>query len=152
MSEQQKPPASISATISGPVSGQVAVGKDIRQAQAIGTARPEVTEDELAALRQMFADLKERVASEAPPDKRDAALERVDELAEAVNPEKPDLSTMEYVKGWFVRNIPTLAGAVVGVVVHPIVGKVVAAAGDLAAEEFRRRFGGEEVRTTGQEG
>ena len=58
-----------------------------------------------------------------------------------VNAEEPDLSVMEYVKGWFGKHLPQLAGAVASVVVHPVVGKVVGAAGDLAAAEFRRRFG-----------
>ena len=144
MSSKEEPRESISAKISGPVSGQVAVGKDIRQSQTISAEQRQVTEEELASLQQMFVDLKAQVESEAPPEKREAALERIDELEEAINPEEPDLSTMEYVKGWFTRNIPTLAGAVISVVVHPIVGKVVAAAGDLAVEEFQRRFGHEE--------
>jgi hypothetical protein len=50
---------------------------------------------------------------------------------------------MEYVKRWFVKNLPGLAGAVTSIVVHPIVGKLVEAAGDALAAEFRRRFGGE---------
>ena len=63
------------------------------------------------------------------------------ELEEAVTAKKPDLTTMEYVKRWFARNLPELAGAVTGVIIHPIVGKLVEAAGDGLAAEFRRRFG-----------
>jgi hypothetical protein len=37
--------------------------------------------------------------------------------------------------------LPELAGAVTGVIIHPIVGKLVEAAGDGLAAEFRRRFG-----------
>jgi len=143
MSEQEKPGDAIRATISGDISGQVAVGKGITQIQNIGAARPEVTEADLAELRQALADLKAKVAAEAPSEKKDAALERVEELGEAITAQEPDLSTMEYVKRWFVRNLPDLAGAVTGVVVHPIVGKLVEAAGDALAAEFRRRFGGE---------
>ena len=69
-------------------------------------------------------------------------MERVDELEQAITEEKPDLSTMEYVKNWFVRNLPGLAGTVTSVVVHPIVGKLVEAGGDALVGEFRRRFGG----------
>jgi len=71
---------------------------------------------------------------------RTAAVERVDELTEAVMAEKPDLTTMEYVRNWFTKNIPALAGAVVGVFVNPIVGKAIVAARDLAADQFKRRF------------
>jgi len=142
MSEQERSGDVIRAAISGDVSGQVAVGKGITQTQTIGAARPQVTETELAELRQALADLKAKVATEAPPEKKDAALERVEELEEAVAAKEPDLTTMEYVKRWFVRNLPDLAGAVTSVVVHPIVGKLVEAAGDALAAEFRRRFGG----------
>jgi hypothetical protein len=142
-SEQEKPGDVIRATISGDVSGQVAVGKGITQIQTIGAAPPQVTEADLAELRQVLADLKAKMAAEAPPDKKDAALERVAELEEAITAEEPDLPTMEYVKGWFAKNLPGLAGAVISVVVHPIVGKLVEAAGDALAAEFRRRFGGE---------
>ena len=140
MSEQKESGDVIRATISGAISGQVAVGKGITQTQTIGAAPPQVTEAELAQLRQVLADLKAKVVAEAPPDKKDAALERVDELEEALTAKEPDLATMEYVKRWFIKNLPGLTGAVTSVVVHPIVGKLVEAAGDALAAEFRRRF------------
>jgi hypothetical protein len=143
MSEQERSGDVIRATISGDISGQVAVGKGITQTQTIGAARPEVTETDLAELRQALADLRAKVAAEAPPEKKDAALERVEELEDALTAKEPDLATMEYVKGWFAKNLPDLAGAVTSVVVHPTVGKLVEAAGDALAAEFRRRFGGE---------
>ena len=65
----------------------------------------------------------------------------MDELEQAITERKPHLSTMEYVRNWFGKHIPGLAGAVVSVVVHPIVGKLVEAAGDLLAVDFRKRFG-----------
>ncbi len=54
---------------------------------------------------------------------------------------KPDLTTMEYVKNWFEKHLPQMAGAIISVLVNPIVGKVVEAAGELAAGELKRRFG-----------
>ena len=65
----------------------------------------------------------------------------MNELQQAVAEEKPDLTTMEYVRNWFAKNVPALAGAVTGVIVNPIVGKLVEAAGETLSEEFRRRFG-----------
>jgi hypothetical protein len=147
MSEQQKPQDqpgdTIHATISGGVSGQVAVGKQIAQAQTVGVRRPTLTEADYIELHQVRADLRAQVMTEAPPDKKGAALERVDELEAAVTAKEPDLSTMEYVRNWFAKNTPKLAGAVTSVVVHPIVGKAVEAAGEIVANEFRRRFGRE---------
>jgi hypothetical protein len=131
----------IHAKISGQVTGQVAVGKDITQAQVVGHQGP-VTEADLAELRQLLGDLRAKVAAEVPAERRTAALERVQELELAVTAKEPDLTTMEYVKQWFVKNLPTVAGSVASIVVHPIVGKLVTAAGDGLAGEFKRRFGG----------
>lgn len=131
----------IRATIAGDISGQVSVGNYNTMTQTINKAKPEVTEAEVAELRHMFTDLKVRIAAEAPPEKREAALGWLGELEEAVNASEPDLSTMEYVRHWFGKHLPKLAGAVTGVVVHPIVGKLVEAAGDALAAEFHRRFG-----------
>ena len=141
MSGQDKPGDVIYGNISGRVSGQAAVGKDIKQTQAIGNPRTEVTEADLATLRQALAKLRVQVEGGAPPEKKDAALERVNELEEAVTAKEPDLSTMEYVRNWFVKNAPKLAGVVSSVVVNPIVGKLVEAAGEGLSAEFRRRFG-----------
>ncbi|HEY9858370.1 MAG TPA: hypothetical protein V6D16_02610 [Candidatus Obscuribacterales bacterium] len=134
------------------VGGQGAVGKDINQigenqggtitiGQAASVAQPQTTEAELLILQRMFESLKAKVEIEAPPDKQPAALERLAELQDAVTAKKPDFSTMEYVKNWFVKNLPTLSGAVASLVFHPIVGKLVEAAGDEVVSEFRDRFG-----------
>ena len=138
---QEHESTSINATLSGDISGQVAVGKNITQAQVIGVAQGEMTEADWAALRQMLAELKVKVEAEAPPDQKKTALERVGELEEAITGKEPDLTGMEYVKNWFVKHIPALAGAVTSVVVNPIVGKLVEAAGEMVAQEFKRRFG-----------
>jgi hypothetical protein len=140
LSEREESGEVTRATISGDISGQVAVGKGITQIQTIGAARPQVTESDRAELQQVLTDLRAKVAAKAPPEKKGAALERVAELEEAITAKEPDLATMEYVKRWFVKNLPELGGAVARVVVHPIVGKGVEAAGDALAAEFRRRF------------
>ena len=119
----------------------VAAGKDIIQTISTPQARVQVTEDDLAEVRKLFAELKQRVEAEAPPDRKNSAVDRVEELEEAVTAEKPDLTTMEYVKKWFGKHLPQLAGVVTGVLINPIVGKVVEAAGELAAGELKRRLG-----------
>lgn len=138
-----KKPASskkdIQVTISGGVNGQVAVGENISQQQQVGVTA--VSAAELAEFRELLKQLQAKIISETPPDKKEAALERVQELEQAITEEKPDLSTMEYVKNWFGKNVPALAGAVTSVVVHPIVGRLVETGGDLLVSEFQRRFG-----------
>ena len=140
--ERERPGDTISATILGNISGQVAVGKGITQVQAFGAAKATMTEADRAAVYQMLSDLKARVEVESPPGQKQAAIERIKELGEAITAQEPDLSTLEYVQRWFVKNLPGLAGAVTGVVTHPIVSRLVEAAGDALATDFRRRFGG----------
>jgi hypothetical protein len=126
--------------VGGDLAGQVAVGQDVRQSQMVVAHGPP-TPEELAALDQRFRELAEMVDETAPDERRREALARVGELEAAVRAEEPDLTTMEYVRNWFARNLPSVAGAVTSVIVNPIVGKLVAAAGDSLVAEFRRRFG-----------
>lgn len=133
---------SISANITArDISGQVVLGSQNTVSQQIGTA-PEtlVTPAELEELRQCFQQLRQQVQLDTPPEKQASALERVDELEAAIATEKPDLTTIQYVKNWFAKHIPKLAGSVTGIIIHPIVGKLVEAAGDMAAADFRDRF------------
>jgi hypothetical protein len=46
------------------------------------------------------------------------------------------VTTVQYVGRWFRKNVPALAGAVASIVIHPIVGKLVGAAGDALVAEF----------------
>ena len=105
--------------------------------------RVQVTETDLAAIRNLFKELQNQVAAQAPPDKKNSALERVEELQEAIIAEEPDLETMAYIKKWFGKNTPPLARAVTGVLNNPMVGKVVEARGGPTASELKRRFGQE---------
>jgi hypothetical protein len=140
MNKKTKSKQGIQVTVGGDVSGQLAAGENISQVSTKTTG--EVTKAELEEFRQLLATLRSKIEAEAQPDQKDAALERVEELEQAITEKKPDLSTMEYVRNWFVKNLPGLAGAVTSVVVHPIVGKLVEAGGDALVGEFRRRFGG----------
>src|SRR5215467_10489752 len=141
MSDEQKSGKNYSVKIGGDVSGQIAVGDGVTQVHTTGAARPEVTEADLSAIKQMLEGLKAQVELQAPPDKKDEAFHQVQELHEAISSKEPDLDRMSGVKSWFKRNIPTLAGTVVSVIVNPIVGKVVEAAGEGLASEIERRFG-----------
>ena len=142
MSEESEPGDVIRTTIVGDVSGsQIAAGRSVQQTMTVVPAEV-IGEEGLAELRAAFAALRSQVEAEAPAEKRDEALELVTELEGAVTSGTPDLSTMEYVRNWFVRNVPRVAGAVVSVVLHPLVGRLVEAGGDTLVTEFRSRFGG----------
>ena len=87
MSNDTEPNQSIRATINGNVNGQVAVGQNIIQS---------------------YTDVHQGLTG---AEKRASALERVEELEQAITEKKPNLWTMEYVKKWFGKHIPGLAGA-----------------------------------------
>jgi hypothetical protein len=127
--------------IDGDVRGQIAIGNNISQSQV--NSHPVATPAEMKDLRQLINELRSKIETEVAPAKKDSALERVGELEQAITEEKPDLTTMEYVKNWFGKNVPALAGMVTSVVVHPIVGKLVEAGGDMLVKDFNKRFGGE---------
>ncbi len=128
----------IQATI-GDNASQVAVGKNIRQQQ--NSSSTEVTQADLQQLRALFDEFKQQVEQQAPPDKKAAALERVEELHQEITSPKPELSTFDYVKNWFGKNLPGLLGGVTSLIVNPLVGKVVEAASGVAADAIRRKFG-----------
>jgi hypothetical protein len=117
--------------------GQVAIGQNVSQTSTTTTSVGP-SEADLASLLEQFATLRGQVL--ADPDTPDAAAEKLDELQAAVTAEKPELSTMEYVRDWFLKHAPKFAGAVTALVVNPIVGVLVGAAGETLAAEFKRRF------------
>ena len=129
----------IQATI-GDNASQVAVGKNIRQQQ--NSTSTEITQADLQQLRTLFDDFKQQIEQQAPPDKKAAALERLGELYQEITSKKPELSTFDYVKNWFAKNLPGLLGGVTSLIINPLVGKVVEAASGVAADAIRRRFGG----------
>ncbi|HEY8188642.1 MAG TPA: hypothetical protein VIF64_21410 [Pyrinomonadaceae bacterium] len=139
MDDEKKSGDSITANI-GDVSdrSQVAVGKGITQIQEYG---PPPTVEDIAQLQQMFEELKAKIDQEVAPADKEKALERVDELKEAVTAKEPDITTMEYVKNWFGKNVPAMASSVMDLIVNPVVGKFVAAGGKALAATFRSRFG-----------
>jgi hypothetical protein len=141
MTDERKLGDRIKATV-GDVGArsQVAVGKDINQEQT-HVAAAALTPAEMAQLHSMFDELRMKVEQEAPPEEKEKALERVEELKEAVTAKEPDITTIEYVKNWFVKRLPALAGSVVGLIVHPLVGKLVEVGGEALASTFRERLG-----------
>jgi len=142
MSVDNGPGQNFTVSIGGSVPGQVAIGNDINQRYVrVQNDVPTVTESDLSELRAAVEALKAQIVAEVPPDQQAAALERIDELEEAVVAEEPDLTTLQYIRKWFGKNVPKVAGAVTGLIVHPVVGKIVEAAGDLAASQFRELFG-----------
>jgi hypothetical protein len=120
------------------VRSQVVIGDDNT---VVHNETPAISRAELDELQKQFSDLKVQIKAAAPSKKRTQALKKADELHKAVVSKKPDPSAMAEIRDWFVKNLPGIAGSVTGLVVNPIVGKLVEAAGDAVTGEFRRRFG-----------
>src|SRR5215510_7878669 len=112
MSNDKERRTDVRATISGPVSGQVAVGSGITQTQKVTSGSAGVTNEDVLALRALIQNLEAQVAAAAPLDKRSAAIERVREMEEAITADVPDLTTLEYVRQWFGKHVPGVLGSV----------------------------------------
>ena len=128
-----------SITIGGNASGQIAVGDGNVQTQIVGA--PEAPRAAQSTLHAILAELRSTVAAASPDDRRAGALERLDEFSEALTAAEPDLATVEYVRGWFARQLPDLGQALSALLVHPAVIQRIESLGDSIAAEFRRRFG-----------
>jgi hypothetical protein len=126
----------INAVVTGPVQGAVAIGKDISQQQEVGSMDLALSDTERTELRTLFASLREQVSAVVPESEHRAALERVDELEEALVADRPDLTTIEYIRQWFARKLPAAAGLVASVLVHPLVGRIIERAGDKLANSI----------------
>ncbi len=112
--------------------GQVTVGDYAQVTQNVGLSPKEAGE-----LRDVFDGLRATVAEKAPADKREAALAQAKALEGAIVTDHPQPDLVRRALRWFRDNAPELAGAVAGIVVNPLVGKVVERAGKGIADQFR---------------
>jgi hypothetical protein len=142
MNDERKPaPATgFSSTIGDVSDSQLAVGANIRQSQTYLKVASPPTAEELAQLAALFDSLRAEVQRQAPPEVRDEAVRQTDALQEATLGAKPNVSAMAAAKQWFLQHAPGLLGAVTSVVINPIVGTIVSAAGEAIASEYDRWF------------
>ncbi len=138
-------------SIGGSVGGHVVVGRDNTITSSPVTTYPRPTEAELAVFKNAVNAAKTQAITSAPPEQALEAVEQLTEFHAAATAEKPDLSTMQRVRTWFVDHLPTMAGTVTGLLVHPVVGALVKSAGDAITAEFKERFGSEAKAIDGHE-
>ena len=110
MSKQKK----ISINIAGDVSGQVVIGDNNEVIKKINHLP--VNSDKFEELHRLLGELKSRIQMDPQEDKRADALKKVDELEHAIFENKPELTTIEYVKVWFAGNLPDLTDEVAGII------------------------------------
>ncbi|MEV0375689.1 hypothetical protein AB0I10_39100 [Streptomyces sp. NPDC050636] len=125
----------------GDVAGQFVVGSrnTVIHNEGAREASTPVTEAQLVGLRAEFMRLRSLIAELGEGNR--GAEERLDELEEAVTSAEPDVSVMVYVRNWFLRTLPALAGTVTALIADPVVGQLVQQTGDQLALEYDRHFG-----------
>jgi hypothetical protein len=128
--------------VGGSVGGNFVVGDHNSIIGSPVTNYPRPTEAQLAAFQADVDALKAQAIAAVPPAEAVKAIEQLGEFHKAATAEKPDLTTMQKVRNWFVDHAPTMVGAVTGLLIHPVVGALVKSAGDAIAGEFKERFGG----------
>jgi hypothetical protein len=133
---------SYKVSVGGSVGGHVAVGQGITISGSPVTNYPRPSEAEIAGLMAEIDALKAQAITSAPPAEAVKAVEQLGEFQKAATADKPDLTTMQRVRTWFVDHLPTMAGTVTGLLIHPVVGALVKSAGDAITSEFKERFGG----------
>jgi hypothetical protein len=138
MPKKGKSPSQLSWKSGNITGSQIVVGD---RNVLIHNEAPSISAAEMKSLRARFSSLKRQIETNVPEGKKGEALSKADELQATVLDKKPNPSKMANIRNWFVKNAPGIAGAVTSVVVHPIVGKLVEAAGDAVAGEFRKKFG-----------
>lgn len=121
-------PGSVNIHFGGNVHGNVAAnagGGNLTQINKTSNASAE----DVATLRQLLADFKAEVAEAAPADKKEMARGLASELEETALSENPEKGTLEFLRDWFFKNAPAMAGSLATVLGHPILGQVLGSAG-----------------------
>ena len=113
----------VAGTITGDVSGQVAVGKSIKERP--GT---ELTDEVRGRISEALATLKDAVVERVTDELlQSAAVERIDELEEALLSDETDLTTVAYVRRWIARRLPELRHDMEDFVANPVVASLTGA-------------------------
>ncbi len=129
-------------------SGEIGAGANVQMAaggqgttQAITVSG--LSQADLTALKAELRPLQQKVdALPLPAAEKAEAQAKVQDLERelTVADRKPKATTIMYLGDWLLEHLPDVAETVADVFLGPIVGKVVGAAGDLAAEWVKERF------------
>lgn len=122
--------------------GQVAIGKEIRQ--TIVEAPVDITAAERVELDGLLAQLRNQLAGlDIPENKKAVGQEFAGQLEKELTKtdKPPDGSVIKVAGNWLLENMPALAGALTSLFLSPVVGKIVGAAGDVAADWVKEQFG-----------
>ncbi len=87
-------------------------------------AMPSALAIDLANLQDKFSDVWKLVENSAPSDVRDRALERLEELKEIFTTQELNLTTMAYVRQWFMKHVPGPLNEAVGRFLEDTISKL----------------------------
>jgi hypothetical protein len=116
------------------------IGQTLDAGQQARLARL-ATQDEITSLVEALRALETAVRAEAPAEVQTEALEQAASVTAAVTADKPQVDRMAQAREWFLQHLPAVAGAVTSVLTHPVVGRLVEAAGEFTVQQFRTRLG-----------
>ena len=97
--------------------------------------------EDLQSFVDMLSNFQQQIETTAPEQLQAASKEQAEKLKDQVTSKKPDVTTIEKIKVWFAKNLPGMLGMLTGILTHPIVGKLVEAAGEYTLGQFRERLG-----------
>ncbi len=140
----------IRVSVGGSVGGHVVAGRNNTITNSAVTTYPRPTEAELAEFKTAVDAVKRQALAASPEEGLDA-VDQLTEFHKAATAPKPDLTTMQRVRTWFVKHLPTMAGTVTGLLIHPVVGALVKSGGDAIVAEFKERFGSDVAAIEGHE-
>ena len=87
-------------------------------------AMPSALAIDLTNLQDKFSDVWELVEDNAPSDVKDRALERLEELKEIFTTRELNLTTMAYVRQWFMKHVPAPLNEAVGRFLEDMISKL----------------------------
>lgn len=93
-----------------------------------------------ARLDEALRMLRSLVAAQAGQE-RESALGQVDQFADALRREPPDVTRLSKIRDWFMVHVPPIAPAIAEVVARPTADTVIRAVGQVVQAEAARRPG-----------
>jgi hypothetical protein len=97
--------------------------------------------EEIESLERIFQELVRQTDTTILGGARTHLVEKTGELKSEINRGKPDVNKLVQIKEWFGKNAPAMLGSVISILTHPVVGKLVEAAGEYTLSQFRLRLG-----------
>jgi hypothetical protein len=124
MNKPRVNPGGNSVHVGGNVTGNITVGEG-NVVHIINNSGP----DDVGALRKALEVFKQEVSATAPPEEKEDAASYADMMANAALAKTPNATILSSCRDWFVEHVPAVAESVASILGHPLLGRVLGAAG-----------------------